>query len=245
MVSNDRWVKAQSYEKSYWEKSAKRIEQGEGVDLSWYNWKAGWLVEKLNIAFADEPLILNDKAVIEVGSGPVGVISFIDAKVRYAVDPLCDFYAEQAALAKDRSKDVKYLNSQGERLQFGNEEFDLGILDNVIDHVQNADSVMKEVNRVLKNNSALFFTVNVHPFFGYFLHRIVSVLKIDKGHPHTFTERKAVSFLSKHGFEVLYKETENYWDCVFKDLKSKSLKDKIKAITGLSEYLCICVAVKK
>jgi len=245
MVSKDRWTEAQSYERSYWQKSAQRIEQGSGDDLSWYKWKAEWLNERLEKAFPDAPFTLTDKSVLEVGSGPVGVISYIDAKERFALDPLCDFYGTEKALSENRSPDVKYLNSQGETLQFDDQTFDMGILDNVIDHVLNADTVMEEMNRVIKDKSVLFFTVNVHPLIGFFIHRVFSKLKIDRGHPHTFTEAKVARFLDKHGFTIVYKQADSFWKCMLNDLKSPSMKDKAKAILGLSEYLFTCVAVKR
>lgn len=244
MATKNRWTEAQSYEKKYWEKSARRIEEGQGSDLSWYEWKAGWLKEKLEAAYSDETIDLSDKKIIEVGSGPVGVISYMEGKERYALDPLCDFYSTQPAFAHSRSEGVKYVNTQGENLQFEAETFDMGILDNVIDHVLNADSVIDELHRVIKDGSTLFFTVNLHPTYGYFLHRIISRLKIDKGHPHTFTLAKIRSFLNNHGFEILYEEHEPFKECLIKDLKSSSYKDKVKALTGLSEFLYVCVAKK-
>lgn len=244
MVSNNRWTEAQSYEREYWEKSAQRIEEGQSSDLSWYEWKAGWLKEKLAAAYPGGPIELSDKKIIEVGSGPVGVISYLEGKERYALDPLCDFYSTQPAFVRSRSEGVNYVNTQGENLQFETGTFDMGILDNVIDHVLNADSVIDEMHRVIKDGQTLFFTVNLHPTYGYFLHRIISRLKIDRGHPHTFTLEKIRRFLNEHGFEILYEEHEDFKESLMKDLKSSSLKDKVKALTGLSEFLYVCVAKK-
>ncbi len=236
MVSEERWREAQKYERSFWERSAQRIDQGAGA-LTWYQWKADHCVEILTKASVDQPLSLEQASVLEVGSGPVGIVAYLKAGKRTAIDPLSDFYSSQPAFTQFRTPGVEYVQGQAETIPYEAGVFDLVILDNVIDHVHNAEAVMLEIHRVLKPSGLLYFTLNLHPPFGAIEHEILAKLKIDRGHPHTFTLERARRFLERLGFKVGYEEWEDYRRCRAKDLESPSLKDKLKGLLGLSEYL--------
>ena len=243
MASNSRWKEAQSYEKAFWQSLANRIKDGQ-KDLSWYDWSAENLMEMIKKAMPKDTPSFSSAKVLEVGSGPIGIVSFLNAAERIAIDPLCDFFSSQPELVKHRNPDVTYLTAKGESLQFEDSSFDLVIIENVIDHVQNADGVMTEIHRVLKPDAILYLTVNLHPSWGALLHEIVSRLRIDKGHPHTFTIPKIRSFLKQHGFMSLHDEWENYKTCRREDLKSSAKKDKLKGLSGLSEFLYTSVCRK-
>lgn len=244
MVTKQRWKEAQSYEKSFWQNAARNIDSG-GPDLSWYDWKAKNFIDKLNLAFPDSPPELSNLKILEVGSGPVGIVAFIEGEVRKALDPLSDFYGSQASLAEFRGSGIDYIQGEAENLPFEDGYFDIVIIDNVIDHVFNADDVMKEIHRVLGDNSILYLTVNLHPPFGAFKHEILSRLKIDKGHPHTFTVTRIQNFLKLHGFNIIHNEWEDYKKCRQDDIKSESLKSRIKGYTGLSEFLFTSISLKQ
>ncbi|MCD6161705.1 MAG: class I SAM-dependent methyltransferase [candidate division Zixibacteria bacterium] len=244
MATESRWNQAQSYEKSFWESASKKIGKGDSGQLSWYKWRADNLLKLIAKAIPENTPSFKTAKVLEIGSGPVGITAFFGAAEKYAIDPLCDFYASKPELVKLRGKDVVYKNEKGENLPFENAYFDLIIIENVIDHVQNADGVMKEMSRLLKPNSILYLTVNLHPLWGATLHEIVSRLRIDKGHPHTFTIPKIRRFLSHYGFKITYEEWENYKDCRANDLKSDSRKGKLKGISGLSEFLFTSISTK-
>jgi ubiquinone/menaquinone biosynthesis C-methylase UbiE len=244
MASKKRWKQAQEYERSFWHSASDKAGSDSAVDFSWYGWRANNVLNLIKKAIPDATPAFTDAKVLEVGSGPVGTVSFFDAAERYALDPLSDFYSTQPALIKQRNPDVQYRTAQGESLQFDNAYFDLVIIENVIDHVENPDKVMMEINRVLKPGAILFLTVNLHPFYGFILHEIVSKLKIDRGHPHTFTIPKIRRFLKKLGFDILYDEWEDYKACRAKDLESNSSKDRLKGRFGLSEFLFTSVSRK-
>ncbi len=244
MTYKNRWTEAQSYERSFWERAANRIAADQAPGLDWYQWKADRLRSLIDRAKDQSRAQLQDMKALEVGSGPVGIVSYLRARQRVAIDPLCNFYGRFPELVKNRDPGVDYQNVEGEALPFADGCFNLVIIDNVIDHVQNADQVMTEIHRVLAPRGILYFTVNVHPPLGGILHRIVSKLRIDRGHPHTFTLNKANRFLRTHGFNVHHEEWEDYRQCRAKDLGSPSLKDKAKALGGLSEFLYTAVALK-
>ncbi len=245
MVSKSRWASAQEYEQSYWDAQSERIASGSDSGLGWYEWRANRLKDLLAETFSERAGALASGRVLEVGSGPVGIVSFLEAAEATAIDPLCDFYSTQAALTQHRSSRVRYLNGGGEELPFESGHFDLLIIDNVIDHVLNAGRVMEEVHRVLRPGGVLYFTVNLHPMWGFFLHRIVSKLGIDRGHPHTFTLGKVRRFLDEHGFEGCFEEWGSFAEAWREDLRSSSLKARLKGVSGLSEYLYTALAERR
>jgi len=244
MATNKRWKQAQVYEQSFWQHASERIAKDDREQLSWYKWRAERLEKLLKTAFPESPPTFSSAKVLEIGSGPIGVVSFFEAAERYAIDPLCDYYSTRPALVKLRNDNVTYKKGKGEELPFDDASCNLVIIENVIDHVQNADDVMKEIHRALEPDGILYLTVNLHPAWGAFLHSILSNLRIDRGHPHTFTITGIRNFLTRNGFKIIYNEWENYKECRNNDMKSASIVNKVKAISGLSEYLYTCISLK-
>jgi ubiquinone/menaquinone biosynthesis C-methylase UbiE len=175
--------------------------------------------------------------VLEIGSGPVGIVSALPWGERYALDPLEDFYKTNAALIEFRNSDVRYLAGTGETIPFPDAHFDLVVIDNVIDHVHRADAVLREIGRVLRPDGYMYLAVNVHTPWGGFLHEILSRLRIDRGHPYTFTPASIRTFLGANGFDVLRHHVNDYYEARHQDRASSSMTDKIKGYTGLSEFV--------
>jgi hypothetical protein len=186
MVSLSRWRRAQAYERSYWEGVANRIASGAESQLDWYKWRADQLTRKLRslgLAMCVSP----EAAVVEVGSGPIGLLSFLHTAKRVAVDPLEPFYAR---------------------------------------------------NRVLKPAGILYLTVNCRTAWGFVVHGMLSHLRLDPGHPYTFTPRRTRAFLETGNFRVMSQEVESYADAWRADLRSGDTKAWLKARLGVSEFLC-------
>ena len=237
MATESIWKQAQEFEQAHWEAVANRIRTENSDGLEWYQWRADNLLSIVKKAFGDSAPDFSDSSVLEVGSGPVGLVSGLKASRRVALDPLMDFFNTQKELTQYRDNQVEYVSSPGETLPFEDQSFDMVVIENVIDHVKNASGVMDEIYRVLRPNGILYLTVNCHPLWGFVLHEVVSAIRIDKGHPHTFTLSKIRRFLSGLGYKLQYEEWENYWQCRRNDWKSNSTKGKLKAISGLSEFL--------
>src|SRR5713101_5627130 len=107
MVAVTRWHIAQEYERGYWSTVASSIATGVTSQLGWYRWRA----ERLSARFTHVGLhqLADGRArVIEVGSGPIGVVAFFPGAERVAVDPLEHFYANNAVLAALRTPGVEY-----------------------------------------------------------------------------------------------------------------------------------------
>ncbi len=235
MITKQRWKHAQEFERAYWEKVANRIATGASTQLSWYAWKAGEM-EKRIAGYLNEEKQRTAK-VLEIGSGPIGIVSFLKWGERYTIDPLEDFYGSNPMLTKLRDTAVNYGQGGGEQLPFENNFFSLVILDNVLDHVHNAEGVLKEIHRVLADNGLLYLSVNVHTKWGGLLHSALSKLKIDKGHPYTFTINSIRSFIRQHQFNIQSESINDYYQAREQDRISTSLKNKVKGYSGLSEFI--------
>jgi len=235
MASQGRWQRAQQYEAAYWDRPEKANEVVRDAP-AWYGWRAEQLAENLRHAGFGH-LADGGARVIEIGSGPVGVARYFPARVRMAVDPLNDVYGANPGLAAHRSADVDYRAGVGEQLPTSDASFDLAIIENCIDHVQDVGAVMRELRRILVPGGVLYLTVNCRSPVGYWVHRALSRTRIDAGHPYTFTPDRAEALMRKHDF--LVRKTwalQSLEEARKSDLASPSSKDRLKAILGVSEY---------
>jgi len=245
MVSRDRWQRAQQYEKGYWAQQAESIAKGAQTQLGWYKWRSDKLVERLN-RLGLTTITSGKVAVVEVGSGPVGVAGFFPAGEMVLVDPLQEFYGSNPILSEIRNPTASYRQGGGEALPVEPDHFDLAIIENCIDHVQDDAAVYRELARVLKPGGILYLTVNCRTKPGFVMHRILSTLRLDPGHPHTYTPSKLKRLLLGYGFELLDMETGSYSKARDEDRRSASRKANLKAMLGISEYLSSIVArIKK
>jgi SAM-dependent methyltransferase len=231
-IRTPRWLKAQEYERGFWQRLGDSIESGTREHLDWYNWRARRLEQRL-ASIAAGPL---DGKTLEIGSGPIGIVNFLGWGERYAIDPLEHFYSTRPSLVALRKPDVTYLDGTGERLPFEKASFSLVIIDNVIDHTYAPERILREIHRVLGPDGQLYLSVNVHTRWGALLHDLLARLQIDKGHPFTFTSRTLRQLLAANQFQVIHEEVEDYEQAKRADRESTRLTGKIKGFTGLSEF---------
>jgi SAM-dependent methyltransferase len=160
------------------------------------------------------------------------------------VDPLHDFYGSSPTLSGLRNPRAEYLTGRGEALPVEDAAFDLVIIENCIDHCQDMEGVLRELVRVLAPTGLLYLTVNCRSAGGYYVHRALSRLRIDAGHPHTFTPARLVALLGRYGFRVTDQELGSFAAAWKDDLASASAASKVKALLGVSEYLASVLAVR-
>ncbi len=243
MVNVARWRSAQRYERAYWESQAAQIAVGSLAQMDWYKWRAEQLAKRLR-TLGQDPLTRGAADVIEIGSGPLGVIAYFPAGHRVAVDPLAASYAENTVLTTLRPPDVEYRSGAGEDLPCPSRSCDLVIMENCIDHVRDVAAVMREIERVLRPEGVLYLTVNCRTAWGFVLHRCLSRLRLDAGHPHTFTASRARALVTRGStaFRLLQLETASPWDARRTDLRSTDLRARLKGILGVSEHVVTIVA---
>jgi SAM-dependent methyltransferase len=243
MVTTARWIAAQSYERDWWADYAAQIAAGSIPQMDWYGWRARQLSARLE-ALGLSSLTGGNAALVEVGCGPIGVASFFPARERVAIDPLNDFYADNPTLTHLRSSAVDYRTGVGESLPCNTAAFDLAIIENCIDHVRDVDAVMRDLHRVLHHGGVLYLTVNCRTPLGFVVHRALSRLEIDAGHPHTFTVGKTERLLREHGFSVLHIHVGSYLDALRQHLGGPGLRPWLKAVLGTTEFVITVIARK-
>jgi SAM-dependent methyltransferase len=242
MVDEGRWERAQHSEAAYWRRRAARGTKSGAPLLAFYQWRAEQLVARLDRLGLGE-LASGSADVLEVGSGPVGIVSFFPGKRLVAVDPLADTYALDPALVERRNPSTEYRQAMGEALPFPGASFDLVIIENCIDHVRDAAGVMDELYRVIRPDGILYLTVNCRSASGYYMHRFLSRTGLDPAHPHTFTPERIRRLIERHRFEMLDIEAfKSYREARREDWQSMERKLRIKALLGVSEYAVGLVA---
>lgn len=227
-----RWLKAQKYEQAFWQRLGEEIAAGTREKLDWYNWRARQLDRFLSAAGAAK----TGGKVLEIGSGPIGTVNFLEWGERYAIDPLEHFYRTKPSLVNLRNRGVTYLDGTGEQLPFDAGSCSLVIIDNVIDHTYAPGKILQEVQRILGSDGHLYLSVNIHTRWGAFLHNVLAVLQIDKGHPYTFTSRSLRRLLEANQFAILGEQIGDHGEASREDRRSASLRARIKGYTGLSEF---------
>ncbi len=241
MVSPARWQRAQQYERGFWESLAARIVDGSVSQLDWYRWRADQLVLRLR-SLGLGALTEGRARVIEVGGGPVGVVGVFPAAERVAVDPLEPYYATNPALTALRQPTVQYRGGAVEALPCESAHYDLAIIENCIDHVRDVRAAMRELRRVLRAAGSLYLMVNCRTPWGFVVHRALSNLRVDPGHPHTFTPPRLRELVRDQGFTPLQFETESRVLARRDQRAASVLRASVKALLGVSEFAVTVVA---
>lgn len=229
-----RWNLAQDYEKKWWSKHE------QGIGTSYFEDSASEIIEVFNSLSQ-----LNENTrILEIGSGAFGIVNFISkSKNRFGVDPLEYYYGSVPEFANNRKKEVKYITGKGEELPF-DDYFDIIILDNVLDHCENPGQVIDEVKRLSKKGTFLFFRQNTYNMYGKLMRNFMELITIDKGHPFTFTKSN-VKTLFLSDFNLLGFKRSGYYSTWIHEMKSKSLKDRIKALLFITRDRTTYYWIKK
>jgi len=102
--------------------------------------------------------IAAEARVLEVGCGAHGLIFTLPGLRSAGIDPLA---VEYASLFPWQGR-ARTVAAFGEQIPFRTASFDVVLCDNVIDHAEGPEEILREVSRVLKPGGILYFTVNVH-----------------------------------------------------------------------------------
>ena len=195
-IGRTRWLQAQEYEQAFWQRLGDE-------HRSRYQ-RAARLVQMEGRA-ARTPSCLAPRRwpqpaarVLEIGSGPIGIVNFLEWGERYAIDPLEHFYRTQPPWSSLRNRGVTYLDGTGEQLPFEDASCSLVIIDNVIDHTYAPAKILQEIQRVLAPDGRLYLSVNVHTHGAPFSTTCWPSCRIDKGHPFTFTSQTLRRLLAAH-----------------------------------------------
>jgi SAM-dependent methyltransferase len=108
--------------------------------------------------------------VLDVGCGDAGVlIAFAEAGATCSgLEPDARSRERGALRAEEHGVRLDLRDGVAEALPFGDAEFDLVVLDNVLEHVQDREQTLAEIRRVLRPG-ALLYLVTPKPFAAYSL----------------------------------------------------------------------------
>ena len=230
-ISDGRWEKAQVYERDFWSRQVSG-QATENSQFAWYEDRASRLWKQV------APLLdgRDRVSVLEIGSGPVGLVNYIDADERYALDPLEDYYASRPDFVRARDEAVMRHTGRGEDVVALNRKFSVIILDNVLDHMKDPGGVLSGIHKSLETDGIMFISLNVYTRFGAALRNVMEYLQIDRGHPFNFSRSPVLSLLQRSGFKVIWSQTEDYRVQKRKYRESGQLKKVIKGCLGMVDF---------
>lgn len=220
-MKSERWQLAQKYERAWW------LSRQEHIDFDFYREYAAELVEQMKPVMAVGPAT----SVLEIGSGAGGIITFLNAGERHAIDPLEDFYSSMSSFQAQRDPNVRYQQAKAERLPFADHRFDLVICDNVLDHCEDVSAALREMRRVLTADGKIYLRVNRYTAWGKLIRLLAEALQIDPGHPHTFTAGSMKKYFHRCGLRVIKTEANGFFKTWLKEMKSAAFKEWLKALT--------------
>lgn len=128
----------------------------------------------------DDLHFFDDKVVVDIGPGPLGFPDACPAKLSIGVEPLADRYREHGLLIEDSP--AEYLAVGAEHIPLESNTVDVVVARNSLDHVDDPDAVLAEIQRLLKPGGTL-------------------ILNFDAGHeptatePHTLTRERIATAL--------------------------------------------------
>ncbi|EKD90180.1 MAG: methyltransferase type 11 [uncultured bacterium] len=132
----------------YYQKGIK----GNILQKIWHGTKIKFALKLLNnISF---------KNCLEVGSASGHLISEIAKKHPKVKFHAIDAYKEAIEFGKKKYPHIKFLKAEAEKLPFKNNQFDLILCYETIEHVRNPKKVISEMRRVLKKKGKLILAMD-------------------------------------------------------------------------------------
>lgn len=205
-VSQERWHEAQKAELEFWEGVRK---DGYG-GLSYSRWKQYdpiWAAWDYTVNLGYDLDFFKDKTVVAIGCGPRGLISKLRAKEKIGVDSLISEYVKSFDLAKD----VQYIAATGEALPLRGGYADVIFCINVLDHVLDPISLLREARRVLKDEGLFILQLNLTSSYA-----VADGMpsENDLPHPHHFSVSDVSEMLNQVGFKkermIIKSESQPY-----------------------------------
>jgi len=248
-VSSKRWEIAQDSEKEYWEGFTKETLLKEEAER---HEKKAKLLEEEWKKFIN---LNKNSRILQIGCGPEDVINYITTSKKYAIDPLADFYKKKFNL--DYSS-FFFIEGRAEKLPFKDDYFDVVILANVLDHVEQPENALSEIKRVLKENGIFHFEnifyqknfIRIAKIYGTIKKSLTGNI-FNIHHPFMFRLKDLKRLLSKD-FSAIQEEIGREIGCCdsFEEMKKgkkreKKLTTKIPAMFGLYGTINYMVIYKK
>lgn len=193
MMERSKWEVTQEAERRYWQSwiDSESKERQKAL-RSYWRWYLDFVAQYVPLK--------RENRILDIGSGPDGIINYVNADQRFALDSLMDFYSSNFEL----SPEVVWKKGVMENIPFTDGYFDIVFTTNTLDHTWQPEKGLREIRRVLKNGGFLVLTVNccgpLHKLYRLFKEKIG---RADKYHPHTFSPNEVIRLISDVGFTML------------------------------------------
>ncbi len=188
MKNKQVWRRAQRLELNSWRKERRESEKARWVEFLKKN-----------------PHLKGHETVLDVGSGPDGIIFYANGKRNVAVDPLMFSYLG----FMPRRKGVHLVASIGENLPFKSNSFETVFCMNALDHTVSPESVLGEIRRVLKPGGTAVMHVYCYTAVDKFFFRFGYKDPNFFHHPHKMLPADVICFVGKSGMKMKRVEINN------------------------------------
>jgi len=148
---------------------------------------------------------LRDKVVLEIGSGPFGLLACLPHGQGVAVDPLMPMFVPY--MRPHWQPSPLRIAALGEELPVQDGAFDAAVAINCLDHTLEPDRILTAVTRALKPGGYFFLMNNVKSVLGVALVSFGEKFGIKRltevYHPHAFSQGSLTAACRAAGLEVI------------------------------------------
>lgn len=178
-----RWKKAQVSEKLFWNNWFE-----ENPTQNDNKWLVGTVLKYFEIKDGQD---FGEEILVDIGSGPIGILTRFKSKNKIAVDPL-----EIDSI----DKSIKRIKAPGENTTLESNFADKVFMYNVLQHVCAPEKILNEINRILKHGGTAYILEQLN-------------LPTDIGHPSSLKLKIFENFLADNNIEIIKKSLDK--DCCF------------------------------
>jgi len=155
----------------------------------WFNSRNRLIIWALRRYFPDA------KNFFEIGCGTGYVLSALRKKFPHYNLSGSDIYIAGLHYASARVKDAKLFQMDARKIPF-TEEFDIIGAFDILEHIEEDERVLAEINKALKKSGMIILTVPQHPF-------LWSQFDEHACHVRRYTKRELVGKLRRTGFKIV------------------------------------------
>ena len=169
-----------------------------------------------------------EKKIIEIGGGKNSMLPYFKSKEKW----LCDFDIDR----KENSTADKIVSSDFIKAKIPNNYFDVVLMFQTLEHIENISDFIKKISSILKKNGLVFVEVpnlncctKNNPNYAFFFQ-----------HQTIFERKSLMNFFFRNGFSLdteIIKRKQNDLFHSYKNIKSSQLEniysDKIKQVFNL------------
>ena len=211
-------------------------------------------MEQLKDFFANKQVA----SILDAGSGTGDFIEvlknvFPRSKIT-GIDPNTESLQE----AEKKYPDVSFIEMSAEKLDFGDNTFDLASISMALHHLPNVQKALKEMQRVVKPDGWIIvnelFSDNlnpaqeVHKMFHHFRSKIDRLTGVN--HQETFKKEEIREMIKQSGIQILFDfENNNEVNLIAEtgelEIRIKKMKKHLGKIKDLPEYEVLKPQIKK